>query len=442
MKTNKIKEIENKSEYKKEEMKEKKYFNDLKIYFSFFLKYIYILLIIILIYSFTAKYRYQKIKNNIQNNIVESYEINKKNENELKNILENYSKIDKEKDSKESAEDINKKRKQLLDKYGIEENFLKDEENIYKKDYIKDIIIFSNIFLIIYIIYILLIYKKEKEVLRDIKDVRKIIEDNLKGKIYFNSLKFNENEKSIEKSLINKNISNIFKLKSIDEKNKKNIEEFISDIAHQLRVPISNINLKIFLIKNKLEKNKENEESLKKIQDIENEINKISFLIEELLKMARLDSKTINFKKEEVKYNEFIEKILENFKYLIELKNVKIVFEKQEEILNIDKIWTEEAVGNILKNAIEHTKEQNKIYIYLQKTAIYKRIVIKDEGEGMEKEEIKNVFKRFYKGKNSDKKSIGIGINIAKKIIEEQGGFIDVKSEKGKGSEFRINILR
>lgn len=441
MKTNKIKEIENKSEYKKEEMKEKKYFNDLKIYFSFFLKYIYILLIIILIYSFTAKYRYQKIQKNIQNNIIESYEIKKKDENELKDILKNYSKIDNEKDSKEK-EDINKKRKQLLYKYGIEENFLKDEENIYKKEYIKDIIIFSNIFLIIYIIYILLIYKKEKEVLRDIKDVRKIIEDNLKGKIYFNSLKFNENEKSIEKSLINKNISNIFKLKSIDEKNKKNIEEFISDIAHQLRVPISNINLKIFLIKNKLENNKENEESFKKIQDIENEINKISFLIEELLKMARLDSKTINFKKEEVKYNEFIEKILENFKYLIELKNVKIVFEKQEEILNIDKIWTEEAVGNILKNAIEHTKEQNKIYIYLQKTAIYKRIVIKDEGEGMEKEEIKNVFKRFYKGKNSDKKSIGIGINIAKKIIEEQGGFIDVKSEKGKGSEFRINILK
>lgn len=441
MKTNKIKEIENKSEYKKEEMKEKKYFNDLKIYFSFFLKYIYILLIIILIYSFTAKYRYQKIKNNIQNGIIESYEIKKKDENELKDILVKHSKIDNEKDSKEK-EDINKKRKQLLDKYGIEENFLKDEENIYKKDYIKDIIIFSNIFLIIYIIYILLIYKKEKEVLRDIKDVRKIIEDNLKGKIYFNSLKFNENEKSIEKSLINKNISNIFKLKSIDEKNKKNIEEFISDIAHQLRVPISNIKLKIFLIKNKLENNKENEESFKKIQDIENEINKISFLIEELLKMARLDSKAINFKKEEVKYNEFIEKILENFKYLIELKNVKIVFEKQEEILNIDKIWTEEAVGNILKNAIEHTKEQNKIYIYLQKTAIYKRIVIKDEGEGMEKEEIKNVFKRFYKGKNSDKKSIGIGINIAKKIIEEQGGFIDVKSEKGKGSEFRINILR
>lgn len=440
MKTNKIKEIENKSEYKKEEMKEKKYFNDLKIYFSFFLKYIYILLIIILIYSFTAKYRYQKIKKNIQNGIIESYEIKKKDENELKDILENHSKIDNEKDSKEK-EDINKKREQLLYKYGIEENFLKDEENIYKKEYIKDIIIFSNIFLIIYIIYILLIYKKEKEVLRDIKDVRKIIEDNLKGKIYFNSLKFNENEKSIEKSLINKNISNIFKLKSIDEKNKKNIEEFISDIAHQLRVPISNINLKIFLIKNKLEKNKENEESLKKIQDIENEINKISFLIEELLKMARLDSKTIIFKKEEVKYNEFIEKILENFKYLIELKNVEIVFEKQEEILNIDKIWTEEAVGNILKNAIEHTKEQNKIYIYLQKTAIYKRIVIKDEGEGMEKEEIKNVFKRFYKGKNSDKKSIGIGINIAKKIIEEQGGFIDVKSEKGKGSEFRINIL-
>lgn len=425
--------------------KEEKHFNNFKMYFFLFLKYIYILLLAIFLYIFVSKVRYQNVKNNIQNGIVEAFDENLSDKENLKNILKNYSKLE-EKENKKKNKNVNKnektaneKRKQIIDRYGINENFL-EEENIYKKEYKKDLAIFLNLFLFIYIIYIYFMYKKEKEVLKDIKDVRTIIEDNLNGNVYFKALDFKENEKSDEKSLINKSISNIFSLKMEEEKNKQNIEEFISDIAHQLRVPISNISLKVFLLKKEIDE--KDSGKIEKIKKIEDEINKISFLIEELLKMARLDSKTIKFEKEEVEFNEFIEKILDKFKYLIELKDIDIEFEKDDGTLNIDIPWTEEAVGNILKNAIEHTEEKNKIEIYLQKTGMYNRIVIKDEGEGMEKEEIKNIFKRFYKGKNSDKKSIGIGINIAKKIIEEQDGYIDVKSEKGKGSEFRINILK
>lgn len=423
----------------KNNTKEEKYFN-FKMYFSLFLKYIYILLLVIFLYIFVSKARYQNVKNNIQNGIVEAFDENLSDKENLKNILKNYSKLEeKENEKTEKEKTAEEKRKQILDKYGINENFL-EEENIYKKEYKKDLGIFLSLFLCVYLIYIYYVYKKEKEILKDIKDVRKIIEDNLNGNIYFKALDFKENEKSDEKSLINKSISNIFSLKMEEEKNKQNIEEFISDIAHQLRVPISNISLKVFLLKKEI--NEKDSGKIEKIKKIEDEINKISFLIEELLKMARLDSKTIKFEKEEVEFNEFIEKILDKFKYLIELKDIDIEFKKDDGILNIDIPWTEEAVGNILKNAIEHTEEKNKIEIYLQKTGMYNRIVIKDEGEGMEKEEIKNIFKRFYKGKNSDKKSIGIGINIAKKIIEEQDGYIDVKSEKGKGSEFRINILK
>lgn len=405
---------------------------NLKLYFSIFFKYIYILVFILFIYFFASKIRYQKFKDKIEEGIIINFNMSEEKKYILVDLLNSYLDIK----NKENNSLDEKNKEDIFKKFGIEKSIYKNE-NIYKDAFIKDISLFFTIFILIYFLYIYLIYKKEITNLKEIKNIRKIIEESLNGKVYFNYIDCSENEKSKEKSLINKDITKIIRTKEEEEKDKKNIEEFISDMAHQLRIPISNINLQIFMLKKEnLEKHKD------KIKEIELEINKISFLIEELLKMARLDSKTIEFKKEEVKYNDFIENILEKFKYMIELKEVEIDFEKSGGTLYIDNFWSEEAVSNILKNAIEHNKNGGKIYISFLETPLYKRINIKDEGEGMEKNEIKNIFKRFYKGKNASKKSIGIGINIAKKIVEEQGGFIEVKSEIGKGSEFRINFVK
>ena len=97
-------------------------------------------------------------------------------------------------------------------------------------------------------------------------------------------------------------------------------------------------------------------------------------------------------------------------------------------------------MGNIIKNCIEHTKEGGTLDITYEENPIYSEIIIKDNGEGIDKDDIQNIFKRFYKGKNSKSDSVGIGLAMAKSIIESQNGDIYVKSKKNRGSEFHITF--
>ena len=108
-----------------------------------------------------------------------------------------------------------------------------------------------------------------------------------------------------------------------------------------------------------------------------------------------------------------------------------------------DKKWIAESLSNIIKNAIEHTDIDGNIRIILEETPMSISITISDNGEGIEKSELKNIFKRFYKGKNSiNPKSIGIGLSLSKKIIEAHGGSITVESDIGKGTSFNIIFLK
>ena len=107
-----------------------------------------------------------------------------------------------------------------------------------------------------------------------------------------------------------------------------------------------------------------------------------------------------------------------------------------------DLKWQVEAITNILKNSVEHSKENCEIYIEYDENNMYSEIVIKDNGIGINKDEIKHIFERFYKGKNSSNESIGIGLALAKTIIEKDKGYITVDSEEGKGTTFNIRYLK
>ena len=107
-----------------------------------------------------------------------------------------------------------------------------------------------------------------------------------------------------------------------------------------------------------------------------------------------------------------------------------------------DLKWQVEAITNILKNSVEHSKENSEIYIEYDENNMYSEIVIKDNGIGINKDEIKHIFERFYKGKNSSNESIGIGLALAKTIIEKDKGYITVDSEEGKGTTFNIRYLK
>lgn len=138
-----------------------------------------------------------------------------------------------------------------------------------------------------------------------------------------------------------------------------------------------------------------------------------------------------------------LELLYNNLNILIEIKNINIKIKGDEKIIYLgDYKWELEAITNIIKNCIEHSKDNSNIYIEYDTNNIDTKITIRDEGKGISKEDIKNIFKRFYKGKNSSEDSYGIGLSLAKNIIENDNGFIKVYSELDKGTTFEIKYIK
>lgn len=438
----------NKNKMENEKIKEdnKKYVNILEFIKTYF-RYVYILILIMLLSSFAIRSRYIKLRENIETGIVRVLKEEKSLDEEIFNILEYYDE-DKEKNKKYIKDKDEIYIKKGIDKKGF------NKGDIYYNEYIKSLVSINILNLLIYTIYIIYFYITKKKTLKHMEDISEILKAYPDKTKLEKIIQYNEGEVYKNKSDINKLVQKYIKTISEEENSRISIEEFISDISHQIRIPISNISIQIYSIKNELTKalekniykNEDIEEIdayIRKVKNIEEDINKISFLIEELLKMARLDSKSVVFKKEKIYFNDFMKNIIDKFEYMAELGNIEIVLEEDDEAyFKADYNWSMEAVSNILKNAIENTKENKKIHICFKDMGIYSRICIKDEGEGLTKEEIKNIFKRFYKGKNSKETSIGIGLNISKKILEAQGGYISINSKKDVGSEFILNFLK
>ena len=127
----------------------------------------------------------------------------------------------------------------------------------------------------------------------------------------------------------------------------------------------------------------------------------------------------------------------------MKLKNQQIVIEGNENASFIgDYKWQQEAVTNIIKNCIEHNKDNGNIFIKYEENTLFTKIIVRDEGEGISREDLKHIFERFYKGKNSSENSVGIGLALAKNIIEKNNGMISCKSELDKGTEFVIKYMK
>lgn len=221
------------------------------------------------------------------------------------------------------------------------------------------------------------------------------------------------------------------------------LKNIISDISHQLKTPLASLVMfNELMLENKDMENFQREDFLLKIKS---QLNRMEWLILNLLKMARLEAGAIDFKKEKIPLMAPVNKAVNALKDKAEEKGQKIIIKNSDEDVYFigDEDWTSEAVINIIKNCIEHTQRQGEINIEVFETPLFSRLVIEDSGEGIDKEDLPHVFERFYKGSNSVKvESVGIGLALTKIIIEEQGGAISVFSEKGKGSRFEITFLK
>ncbi|KOF56055.1 hypothetical protein AGR56_03570 [Clostridium sp. DMHC 10] len=169
----------------------------------------------------------------------------------------------------------------------------------------------------------------------------------------------------------------------------------------------------------------------------------MDWLIKSILKLARLDARAIEFSKESISLNETIENSIDALREKAGEAKVSVIFKKTDDInFEHDRRWMEEAFINIIKNDIEHTPGGGEIKIDIIENSIYVRIEIVDTGEGISKADLPNVFKRFYKAKNSSSNSVGIGLSLSKSIIEAHNGIIEVQSKLKIGSKFIITFLK
>lgn len=221
-------------------------------------------------------------------------------------------------------------------------------------------------------------------------------------------------------------------------KDKENLQKSLSDISHQLKTPLTSI---IVMVENILDDDDMPLEIRREfLNDIKHNTNTISFLVQSLLKLSKLDAEAVKFRYEQVEVKSIVDECIKNTAVMAEILGVRLETDCNDIILNCDRKWLCEAITNIIKNCIEHSHNGN-IKITADQNKLYTKISIKDNGSGIAKEDLPHIFERFYKGKNSSDDSVGIGLSLAKTIIEKQGGYISVSSELNKGSEFVIKFF-
>jgi len=324
----------------------------------------------------------------------------------------------------------------LLAKYDIKASVISTiaSEETLKSDIIKYNLGFIIIVLLILITsFYIFIHQRYKAVNGMSKYIDAILNDNYN----MNIRDYTEGDLSNLKNDIYKVTVKLKEYSDSVLKDKKYLEETLSDISHQLKTPLTGM----YVINDILEQEKDEKIRKDFVQKNKVQLERIEWLISSLLKISRLDSGTVLLKCEEVNSKELVNTAIAPIQIPIELKNVKIIKEVDNFDINVDKNWSVESLVNIIKNAYEHTKEGGYIKITASDNPIYSQITIEDNGEGISKKDLPNIFKRFYKG-SSSKESIGIGLNMAKKIIDMQNGMISVESTPKEGTKFTIKFYK
>ena len=216
-------------------------------------------------------------------------------------------------------------------------------------------------------------------------------------------------------------------------KNEQILREYTEDIAHQLKTPLTGILLMLDLIK------EDEDNKIEYINRIRASSNRLHQLVDILLKLAALDSETINMKKESISVKKLIDEVVTEMEIIFANQDFTIPVLGKDYKLICDRKWTYEAIYNIVKNGIEASEDKG-IKIYLQETNIYQSIVIEDFSKGISKDNLKKIYRRFYK-ENKDSKGYGIGLPMAKTIIEKQNG--ELVYTRGKTSNsFELRFYR
>lgn len=328
----------------------------------------------------------------------------------------------------------------LLKSYGIdinEDSIILDNDRLYSLYIVIMFIVIIMFVLVISVIFIKYNYYKDKKIKEITKYVEEINKKNYKLYIDDNS----DDELSILKNEICKTTIMLRELADNSLKDKLSIKESIEDISHQLKTPLTSINIMLDNIIDDVDM----DEMVRRdfINNIKREVTNINSLVLSLLKLTKFDVNAVKFMSNIVYVNKIVRDAIRNVLVIADSKNIKFNVNGDDDIkLVCDYKWEVEAISNILKNSIEHSNSDGVIDISYSQNKVYTLISIKDYGVGIDSKDIKHIFERFYKGKNSSKDSIGIGLALSKSIIEKDNGSISVNSKKTLGTTFQIKYYR
>lgn len=271
-------------------------------------------------------------------------------------------------------------------------------------------------------------------------DICKKIRDTSKVPIIFLTAADEEGELNKLFHKINSLASTLNAHAENELKSKEFLKNTISDISHQLKTPLTALNIYNGILQDE-------SENLPAIQEFaqlsEQELDRIETLVQNLLKITKLDAGTIVIDKKMENISEIMESVKRHFSFRAEKEGKKITLSGNRNLdLLCDRNWLTEAIDNIVKNALDHTEKGDCISIKWECFASVVQIIIKDNGSGIHPEDLYHIFKRFYRSRYSkDTQGIGLGLPLAKAIIEAHNGTIEVNSELGRGTSFIINFL-
>ena len=215
------------------------------------------------------------------------------------------------------------------------------------------------------------------------------------------------------------------------------IKSLISDISHQLKTPLANLRVYFDLLQDQNLAPAQREEFMHNMQG---QLEKLSFLMDSMIKMSRLESGVIQLSPQMASLNETSLTAIRQVYQKAQVKNIHLSFDAGQDIqLQHDRNWTAEAIFNLLDNAVKYTPGGGSVNVSLEKYELFARLDITDTGSGLDEVEINHVFKRFYRGENArHQEGVGIGLYLLREIIQKQGGYVKVRSKKDEGSTFSL----
>ena len=249
---------------------------------------------------------------------------------------------------------------------------------------------------------------------------------------------YSEGELSILANQIQKMTLRLTESAEAIKSDKVYLADSLADISHQLRTPLTSMTLTTSMLR---EPNLSDERRMELTGELRRLLTRTDWLVETLLKLSKLDAGTVKLTQQKISVRKLIDRAAAPIAIPMDLRNQRLIVHCKEEAFTGDPIWTAEAIGNILKNCMEHTPEGGTITITAQDTALYTQIEVQDTGAGFDAKDIPHLFERFYKGTNASENSYGIGLALARTVITAQNGTVQAMNGEA-GAKFVIKFYK